>query len=267
MAERRMFAKTIVLSDAFLDMPLSTRCLYFTLGMLADDDGFVGSPKSIMRQCGATQDDMLLLLSKRFVLGFDSGVIVIKHWKLNNYLRNDRYTPTTYKEELAALMLDQKGSYTEADGKRYPDGIPVGIPTVSTGKDSIGKVSIGKDSIGKTTSSSSWKAEVAQVVEAWNSLGLSQVKKIVPGSDRDKQLKKRISDYGIDEVLRAIENVRESEFLKGGGEKGWTIQFDWFISPNNFAKVLEGNYAKSREKKNELDQKLDAIRRWADEHE
>ncbi|MBR3580761.1 MAG: hypothetical protein IKN95_07175, partial [Lachnospiraceae bacterium] len=79
MAERRMFAKSIVLSDAFLDMPMSARCLYFTLGMLADDDGFVGSPKAIMRQCGASEDDMRILVSKKYVLGFDSGVLVIKH--------------------------------------------------------------------------------------------------------------------------------------------------------------------------------------------
>ena len=113
MAERRMFAKSIVLSDAFLDMPMSSRCLYFTLGMLADDDGFVGNPKSIMRQCGATNDDMKVLLSKRYVLGFDSGVIIIKHWRMNNYLQNDRHKSTTYLEELSTLTIDEKGSYTE----------------------------------------------------------------------------------------------------------------------------------------------------------
>ena len=119
MAERRMFAKSIVLSDAFLDMPLSTRCLYFTLGMFADDDGFVGSPKAIMRHCGAGQDDMLLLIQKRFVLAFDSGVIVIKHWRLNNYLQNDRHKRTTYTEELAQLSIDEKGAYTEKN-EVYP---------------------------------------------------------------------------------------------------------------------------------------------------
>ena len=117
MAERRMFAKSIVLSDAFLDMPLSARCLYFTLGMLADDDGFIGSPKAIMRQCGASQDDMIILLQKRFVLSFESGVIVIKHWRLNNYLKSDRYKATTYVEEKAELTLDAKGAYTEADNE------------------------------------------------------------------------------------------------------------------------------------------------------
>ena len=144
MAERRMFAKSIVLSDAFLDMPMSARCLYFTLGMLADDDGFVGNPKSIMRQCGASQDDMLVLLQKRFVLGFETGIIVIKHWRMNNYLQNDRHKTTTYIEELKTLEIDDKGAYTEKKEDVYTDC----IQNVYTGKDSIDKNSIGNN-IGK----------------------------------------------------------------------------------------------------------------------
>ena len=138
MAERRMFAKSIVLSDAFLDMPLSARCLYFTLGMLADDDGFVGNPKSIMRQCGASQDDMAVLLQKRYVLGFESGVIVIKHWRMNNYLQNDRHKPTTYLEELSTLEIDGKGAYTERKTECIQN-----VYEMYT-QDSIGKNSIGK---------------------------------------------------------------------------------------------------------------------------
>lgn len=142
MAERRMFAKTIVLSDAFLDMPLSTRCLYFTLGMLADDDGFINSPKSIMRQCGASDDDLKMLIAKKYVLAFESGIIVIKHWRINNYLRSDRYKETPYQEELSQLEITKNGSYT------FGDGIPnAGIP-------SIGKDSIGKNSINNTPHSS-----------------------------------------------------------------------------------------------------------------
>lgn len=138
MAERRMFAKAIVLSDAFLDMPMSARCLYFTLGMLADDDGFVGSPKSIMRQCGASQDDMLVLLQKRYVLSFESGVIVIKHWRMNNYLQSDRHKATTYLEEKELLTIDNKGAYTERKNDMYTEC----IQNVYTGKDSIVKDSI-----------------------------------------------------------------------------------------------------------------------------
>lgn len=157
MAERRMFAKSIVLTDAFLDMPLSARCLYFTLGMFADDDGFVGSPKSIIRQCGASEDDMKILLAKRYILRFDSGVIVIKHWRMNNYLQADRKKQTTYLEELDQLVIDRKGAYTEkpqAEEKyiECSEVAPVNedmytkcIQNVYTGKDSIDKDSVVKD--------------------------------------------------------------------------------------------------------------------------
>ncbi len=115
MAERRMFAKTIVTSDAFLDMPPTARCLYFTLGMFADDDGFVNNPKSIMRQTGATADDMNILIGKKFVLAFESGVIVIKHWRIHNYIQNDRYHETKYKDELDTLTLDENNAYALAN--------------------------------------------------------------------------------------------------------------------------------------------------------
>ena len=92
-----MFAKSIVLSDDFLDMPASARCLYFTLNMLADDDGFVDAPKSVMRQSGASEDDMKILLAKCFLIPFgEKGIVVIRHWRINNYLRNDRYKETLH---------------------------------------------------------------------------------------------------------------------------------------------------------------------------
>ena len=131
MAERRMFAKTIVLSDAFLDMPMSARCFYFTLGMFADDDGFVNNPKSIMRQIGASSDDMNVLIAKKFVILFEDGVIVIKHWRINNYLRSDRYVQTKYAEDKSLLSLDENGAYTVANDIGIPNiGIPDGIPSI-----------------------------------------------------------------------------------------------------------------------------------------
>lgn len=140
-----MFAKTIVLSDAFLDLPMSARCLYFTLGMLADDDGFVNAPRSIMRQCGASDDDMKLLIAKKFVLIFESGVIVIKHWRINNYLQKDRYNPTKYLEEKEQLTVDEKGSYHRQDV--YTDTVYTqeSIDKVSTDKISLDQESVGKD--------------------------------------------------------------------------------------------------------------------------
>lgn len=114
MAEKRMFTQKIIDSDAFLDMPLSTQALYFHLNMRADDDGFVNNPKRIQRTIGATDDDLKLLIAKRFVIGFESGVIVIKHWRMHNTLRKDRYNPTQYQEELAMLEVKDNNSYTEA---------------------------------------------------------------------------------------------------------------------------------------------------------
>ena len=143
-----MFAKSIVLSDAFTDMPATARCLYFTLGMFADDDGFIGNPKSVMRQCGSSEDDMRVLLSKRFILAFESGVIVIKHWRMNNYLQNDRHYRTTYLEELATLELDEKGAYTEKNKEKSM--YTKCIQNVYTGKVSIDKDSIVEDSIDNT---------------------------------------------------------------------------------------------------------------------
>lgn len=251
MAEKRMFAKTIVLSDAFLDMPMSARCLYFTFGMLADDDGFVSSPKGIMRQCGASMDDLNILIAKRYVLAFDSGIIVIKHWRINNYLRQDRYTPTTYVEEKDTLSLDAKGAYVEAGeaASGIPPGIPPGIPVVDhpvyPDKDSIDKDRLDKDREDISTEpvgSVCRTKDVRRIIEAWNSLGLQQVTKITGDSKRGGMLRARVNEYGVDAVLDAIEKVRESDFLKGQNSQGWVITFEWFVKPNNFVKVYEGNY-------------------------
>jgi len=94
MAEKRMFAKSIIDSDAFLDMSLSTQALYFHLAMRADDDGFINNPKKILRMIGGSDDELKMLLAKKFIIAFESGVIVIKHWRMHNYIQNDRYKPT-----------------------------------------------------------------------------------------------------------------------------------------------------------------------------
>ena len=112
MASRRMFAMTIIDSDAFIDMPASARLLYFDLGMRADDDGFVNAPKKIIRFTGASEDDLKILIAKKFIIPFDSGVVVIKHWNINNTIRKDRYSETKYKAEKAALYLDENNAYS-----------------------------------------------------------------------------------------------------------------------------------------------------------
>ena len=119
MAQRRMFSSQIVTSDEFLEMPLSSQGLYFHLGMSADDDGFV-TPRKILRMVGASEDDFKLLVYKKFLIPFENGVIVITHWKQNNYLRNDRYTPSIYKPEFDRLTCIQGVYHLDALG--IPDG-------------------------------------------------------------------------------------------------------------------------------------------------
>ena len=147
-AERRMFAKTIVTSDAFLDMPPTARSLYMLLCVMADDDGFVNAPRSIMRMSGATEDDIKLLIAKRFVLIFESGVVVIKHWRIHNLIQKDRYKETKYLEEKSLLALDENNAYTEAETTMYPECIqPVSKlePQVRLVKDSRGKSRVVED--------------------------------------------------------------------------------------------------------------------------
>ena len=148
MAERRMFAKTIIDSDAFLDMPITARLLYYDLGMRADDDGFVNSPKKIMRIIGASQDDLNILVAKKFIIPFDNGVVVIKHWRIHNYIRKDTYNETTYKEQKALLSLDENKAYTTENESVFVESqrvVDEPSTQVRLGKDSIGKDSIGKD--------------------------------------------------------------------------------------------------------------------------
>ena len=148
MAERRMIAKSIIKSDQFLDMPATTQCLYFHLLLEADDDGFINAPKSIMRVIGAKDDDMRVLQAKGHIIPFESGVIVIKHWRLHNSLRKDRYNPNPQLE-------NERKQLVVADNKEYqlatnwqPNGNQLatsGIPLVATGKDRLGKDRLGKD--------------------------------------------------------------------------------------------------------------------------
>lgn len=158
MAERRMFTKKITESDAFLDMPSSTQMLYFHFSMNADDDGFVNNPKKIQKMCGASDDDFKLLIAKSFIILFDSGIIVIKHWKMHNYIQADRYRPTDYVEEKSMLGIKSNKAYTLDVSKMDTECIQNGY----IGKDSICKVSIDKNSIDKDSKGESVRGEKAK---------------------------------------------------------------------------------------------------------
>lgn len=148
MAERRMFAKTIIDSDAFIDMPISARLLYYDLAMRADDDGFVNSPKKIMKFVGASADDMNVLIARQFIIPFESGVVVIKHWRIHNYIRKDTYKETPYKDEKALLCLDENNGYKfENECPSTTCQRTVDEPSTQV---RLGKVRLGKDRIEST---------------------------------------------------------------------------------------------------------------------
>lgn len=160
-----MFSKSIVDSDAFLDMPLSAQALYFHLGMRADDDGFVNSPKKIQKMVSASEDDVRLLVAKGFIIPFDSGVVVIKHWKIHNTIKSDRYKPTAYREEKAKLFEKENKAYTLDPAESAPQLEPgtnlepnwnqsgtEPEPQYRLDKNSIDKGSIDKGSTGKQRS-------------------------------------------------------------------------------------------------------------------
>lgn len=142
MADKRMFSKTIVDSDAFLDMPQTTQLLYFHLSMRADDDGFINNPRSIIRNVKCSEDDMKILAVKKFIIPFESGIVVIKHWKIHNYIAKDRYHETKYKEEKSLLTLDENNSYTLDKDNLYTECIQI-VDEMDT------QVRLGKDSIDK----------------------------------------------------------------------------------------------------------------------
>lgn len=147
MAQRRMFSKKITETDMFLDMPISTQCLYFHLNMNGDDDGFIGNVKTVKRMIGASDDDLKLLLAKEFLIPFESGVVVIKDWKIHNYIRKDRYSETVYKQEKRLLSENESGQYEMG----RPNVIP--LPDQRLPQDKLGEGKLGEDKLSKGSGS------------------------------------------------------------------------------------------------------------------
>ncbi|WP_294373020.1 DNA replication protein [uncultured Clostridium sp.] len=386
MADRRMISRTILDSDKFLDMPLTTQALYIHLISNADDDGFLNNSQKIIRMIGAARKDFELLISSDFLIMFENGICVIKHWKLHNYIRADRYKPTVYKDEFKMLTVTENKMYkilnddlkdirfkddeikykdmTEECGDKdccnYGDTFrnvqdfmaagresqacgcagtdvvdAIGIPdeSILETQNKLDKVSIDKNNIDKDKlkernsekyddcvlktdmsildtvdimdeskheieekhsvnygtgtvdimdknkllecekyelekhesekiiedkeceylehgnvkklqhgeAENSGECDLNEIIEKWNHLGISNITCIK--NNRRKMLKARINEHGSRNVMKAIGNIEKSSFLKGQNDRGWAITFDWFIKPNNFIKVFEGNYS------------------------
>ena len=237
MAERRMFAKTIIDSDAFLDMPLSTQALYFHLSMRADDEGFINNPKKIQRMIAASDDDLKLLTAKNFIIPFESGVVVIKHWKIHNYIRSDRIHLTKYTEEKALLDTKENGTYTITSDICQSD-----VSQLDGEMDTevrLGKVRLGKVRLGEVRQGS---CNYQQIADMYNDTCVSFPRLTTLSEARKKAIKARFNNYTLEDFEKLFTKAEASTFLKGGNNRNWTATFDWLIKDTNMAKVLDGNY-------------------------
>lgn len=208
MAQRRMFSKKITETDLFLDMPMSSQCLYFHLNMSADDDGFIGNVKTIRRMIGASEDDLKLLLAKEFLIPFDSGVVVIKDWKIHNYIRTDRYNETVYQEEKSQIKQLENGRYT----KCHTNGIPL-VHQRGT------QVRLGKDRLGKenTLSRNSTVHPYKEVIDYLNNKTDKQYKHTTKKTQT--LVKARFEEgFNLDDFKTVID-IKAKEWMQGDMEK------------------------------------------------
>lgn len=262
MADKRMFSQKITRSDAFLTMPTSARLLYYDLSMDADDDGFVDRPKSVMRLTGASEDDLSVLVAKAFVIPFENGICVIKHWRINNYIRGDRYKETNYLELKHQLSVKENGAYTLKIGS----GIPTDNQVTTIREHRVDKVSIDKIRLDKNIEDKSSMSvdtdtktpliNYSSILKYWNERSL--LKEITAITDKRKSnLHARIKEHGVEAIFKMIDQVKNSSFLRGNNKQSWTANFDWCIRPNNFVKILEGNYLDASKKSETLSEQVD----------
>lgn len=249
MAEKRMFTQKIIDSDAFLDMPLSTQALYFHLNMRADDDGFINNPKRIQRTVGASDDDLKLLIVKRFLICFETGVIVIKHWRMHNTLRKDRYNPTQYQEELARLEVKDNKAYTERPpGLPAPDWQPDGNqPATQYREDKYRLVEIREGEVSTDAEEPDDKrpggVPYESIKSMYNEICVSFPRCTSLSDKRKKAIKARITGgYTLEDFELLFTKAEASSFLKGKNGRNWSATFDWLITDTAMAKVLDGNY-------------------------
>lgn len=208
MANRRMFSLKIIDTDMFLDMPITARLLYYDMAMRADDDGFVGSPKKIQKMVGSSDDDMKILIAKQFLIPFESGVCVIKHWRVHNYIQTDRYNATFYKYE-KSMLLTQHGTYELMDTKCIQNVSEMDTQDrLELGKS---KVRLGKDSI--DNSKKKKETEIDEVINNYTNLPELQttLKDYVV---MRKSIKKPLTTKALELVLKKLDNIGTNEFHK-----------------------------------------------------
>ena len=242
MAEKRMFSKQIVDSDAFLEMPLSTQALYFHLSMRADDDGFLNNAKKVMKIIGANQNDYDLLVAKSFVIQFPDGICVIKHWRINNYLRKDRYAETIYQEEKACLTVQPNGRYSLRNAAESDDDLPLGIPVVNQ---SDTQYRIEKNREEKNSIYSAEKLHDEQSLDDF----FESIWKLYPIKKGKGQVstsrKKALQKIGYDQIGRCVDRFLKDMSDSGRDRKYWMHGSTFFNS--GYVDYLDENWGQESE--------------------
>ena len=245
MAEKRMFTKSIIDSDKFLEMPLSTQALYFHLGMRADDEGFINSPKKIIRAVNCNEDDLKLLIAKGFVICFDTGIIAITHWKLHNHIQKDRFKPTLYEEEKSLLDENNRKEYIlKTAVSNSMDTKCIQIVSNADTKNRLDKNRIDKDSIVNVSTAVDVRNafDYHVVVDLFNSVCVS-LPKVQKLNDKRRKLivnaGKLLGEMSFEGFFNLVES---SDFLTGRNRKWSGCGFDWILQPANLTKIIEGNY-------------------------
>ena len=225
-----MFSLQVVDTDKFIEMSISARLLYYELGMRADDDGFVSSPVKIIRSVGCSSEDLKQLVSKGYIIPFDNGIVVIRHWKMNNYIQADRYHKTIYHDEAKALTLTDNVYSTDTDC----------IQPVYIGKDRLGEDRLDNNS-SSTAVDRQTSFDYQSVIDCFNSVCVSLPKVQKLTDKRRKAIKSAaamLDDMTFVEVFGIVER---SDFLTGRSG-AWSCGFDWILKPSNLTKIIEGNY-------------------------
>lgn len=235
MAEKRMFAKRIIDSGNFLTMPLSAQALYFHLNMRADDDGFLDNAQQVQQYVRASEDDLKILLAKGYLIPFDSGVVVIRHWRIHNYIRKDTYHETFYSEEKSMLVEKPMKPYELKD---FPDPSttrprPVDVDKISIDKNRLDKSRVEEDA------EPTIDEQITLTIEAWNANKniKATIDKIPFGMRRYNNMMLCIAQFGWDTFIEEIRSLDANGFFAE-----WKPGFDWVVDPNNFMKISDGNY-------------------------
>lgn len=243
MGNHRMFSNSIVDSDKFLDMPLTTQALYFHLGMKADDDGFVGNPKKVTRSVNCSEDDLRLLITKGFVIAFESGVIVITHWDIHNHIQPSKKKDTIYQNEKTLLKLNDTKTYVLCSGKSAANRRQIGGTSSEDGRRKIREDKIREDKRVHTSSVDDCPPAIdyQSVLDLFNQICVSLPKATKLTDTRRRKIKsvhKQLDGVSFNDFF---ERVETSDFLTGRVKK-WRADFDWIMQPKNAVKIIEGSY-------------------------